>query len=217
MITIIHGENTVASRQYLADVLKKFKSLGYGVIRPEGTRDLENFTDFSQSVTLFGQKTVVVLENFLKQKGKIKPSVNRDELNEVVFWEDGKRSAAVLAQFDKRAQVMEFKVPYSVFRLLDNLRPDNQKTTIRLYHQLLKNLPPEMIFSFVASRFIDLYYPPIGKPDWTKEKLSTQTQSFTKIKLAGILRELSAIDLGQKNSLSPLPLDKQLEVFLLKL
>jgi hypothetical protein len=221
MITIIHGQNIVASREFLLGLIDKNRQGGKKIIRLEkNDQTVENASQILGGTDLFGAQNTLLLENYLKLKALQKANTFQEFLNksnsEIIIWEEDQRSPSALALFPT-AKVFEFKLPPTVFKFLDGLRPGSPKNNVALHRQALAGSAAEMIFSLLARRFVDLSFPPAKAADWQKARLNAQARLFPKEKLTKAISDLLTIDLTQKTSSSPLSLSHELELFLLNL
>lgn len=218
MITILHGQDEVASRNYLNDLIKRAPE---GVIRL-GKNDLavEKLSQIVSGLSLFGETKQIVTENYLKQRLPSQKDAVREMLSnfagEVIVWEDGPRSKTVLSLFSE-AKILEFKIPSTVFKFLDNVRPKNPKDNIISFRQALVGSSPEIIFSMLARRFVEILSPSREAADWQKARLRAQAKFFSKTELVSGIRELLEIDIAQKTSSTPFLLGGKIEWFLSRL
>lgn len=216
MITILHGQDLVASRSHLLACLEKSRLGGREIIwLGKGDLTGERTSQVFGESTLFGGSTTVVLENYLKLKPTLNKLLERSSA-EIFLWEDDKRAPTSLSLFPG-AKVLEFKLPSSLFKFLDGLRPNSPKSNIALYRLALVGSSAEMIFALLARRFVDLLLPPAKAADWQRARLLGQSRMFPQGKLAKSIHDLVALDLGQKTSSTPLSLTDELELFLCRL
>lgn len=220
---ILHGENLVASRQFLTEKIKSFKG---EVIRLE--EDQLNLTQFKQaleSASLFGQDRLVVLENIFSQrpsqkKEKILNYYKENQFENLIIWEkktiDGRSLRAFAA-----AKIIRFKIPPAIFNFLDSLNPNNKKIALNYFHLCLKQDTPEMIFYMLANRIRDLIiaadlgikgFPKM--PFWQKNKIISQAKKFKLKRLLVLYQQLLKIDISQKTGQASLPLASQLDLLL---
>lgn len=226
MITLLHGENTLASRQEL-EKMKKVKN--QEVIVFEGTKvNLEELIPALFAKSLFGQEKLVILENFFsKRKGLPKnqfflylnalpPSVN------LIFWEEREISPKVFLSFPQ-AQRKLFRLYPVLFKFLESLRPGNGEVMITLLRQALSVEEPEMVFYMLVRQFRLLLgllgnlekIEEVGRLTvWQKEKLLRQGRYFSQERLLKVYRDLLEIDLRQKLGRTPFSRQKNLELFL---
>lgn len=212
MITILHGENIAVSRKELERVRQEF---GGEVLILEG-KDLkaEEFVQATQGNSLFGEKKLVIIENYLSGKKKADLDLESPQ-SDLVFWESKTLPKTTLDLF-KNATIKEFKIPAVIFNLLDNLRPGNGKKNIAKLRECLKNEEPDYVFLMLVRQF-RLMLSPDSVPPWQAAKIRAQAQSFGQEKLKEIYRQLSDLDFQYKQGLLPSDLGLSLELFLLGL
>src|SRR5947207_2947130 len=140
MLTIIHGSDTAASRKIFLDEKNK---------NPD-TISLEaeqvNLTDLAQVFDgggLFNETKYIFIEQFLTKRKKssdykeIIAYIEKHALeNTIYFWENKDLETSVLKTFPKAA-IRAFKLPQTLFQLLDTLRPKNHKEMIKLFHETI--------------------------------------------------------------------------------
>ncbi|KKT75899.1 MAG: hypothetical protein UW69_C0008G0050 [Microgenomates group bacterium GW2011_GWA2_44_7] len=147
MIIIIHGQDEVASRKYLFELIKNTK----GETVRAGKSDLEgdNLSKALSDISLFAQERTIIIENFLKIKSLVLKENAKNLFNNfsgtIIFWEDGQRPATLLSSFGK-AKILEFKIQSSVFRFLDAIKPNQGQGNVSLFKQALIRSSPEIIF-----------------------------------------------------------------------
>ncbi len=228
MITIIHGDDTVSSRNYLVE--QKNRSEIYFAF--EG--DSLIVTDLIQAVesgTLFNKSKTVFVENFLtkrkpgKQTDAIISYLNKQAQNNTFLWEEKEISQKNLSYFPK-ALIKDFRFPQSIFVFLDSIKPGNGKNTILLFHKTLENMQIEIIMFMLIRQFRLLLA--ITDFDlktnideakrlapWQKSKLQSQTKLFNLDYLTKIYLKLYKIDHAQKTGELNQPLTGAIDFFLL--
>lgn len=204
MITILHGEDEVASRRELDRITSGFEGQ---IIRFEKNFDLTDI--YQASANLFGN-TLIVIENYLAGKKKI--DIDITEQN-IIFYESKEIGKAILNEF-KNPKVQEFKVPILIWKLCDSLKPTNGKIILNLFWETLKTTDVEFIFAMIVRQF-RLMLNPVGLPPWQASKISAQAKIFGEESLKDKYRGLLEIDFENKTSQSPLSLKNNLEKFLL--
>jgi hypothetical protein len=223
---ILHGDNTILSRQRLQQEIKTFKSKKKGeVLRFEGSN--LNLTDLQQaleSLSLLEKNRLIIIENLFsgrssREKNNIIAYLKKSNSVNLIIWEGKKIDGRTLSFF--KSQVLRFDLPLVVFRFLDSLAPDNTVQSINLFHQSLEQNPPELIFHLLSRQIrllilaIDLKEKGlISMKDWQKGKLIRQAKKFGLEKLIKIYQELLKIDWQQKTSQTPFNLVSQLDLFL---
>ena len=227
MLTIIHGENVVASRNYLLSQIDQFKKKGQEVL----FLDEKNFTPENLVAALekdlFGQQKVVVFESF----SRLKPN-QKKEATEIIkqhpegilfLWEAKTLPASFFKPFPK-SQARLFKPSPILFQFLDALSPKNKQKAIFLLGQVLKKEETGLVFYFLTRRINDLILikenheeKVSARQAWQKEKLKKQAQDFSQEKLADFLCQLIWLDYQQKSGQLSYPFEFGLELLLAKM
>jgi DNA polymerase III delta subunit len=231
MITIIHGDDTSKSRNYYLELRQKqkdFLSFDGGKI---------TITDLVQNIEgsgLFGNSKTIFLEDFLTKSKKADKSakeiltfiIKNSQNSNFIFWESREISKGNLFIF-KNAVVKIFKLPKNIFLFLDNLKPNNSKNLLKLFHQALdSDIAPEMIIFMLQRQFRILLA--LSEPSekdqieevsrltsWQMEKFNSQAKLFNKEKLIKIYQKLFEIELGQKTGMLPLSLSQAIDFLLI--
>lgn len=227
MLTIIHGENVVASRNYLLSQIDQFKKKSREVL----FLDEKNFTPENLVAALekdlFGQQKVVVFESF----SRLKPN-QKKEATEIIkqhpegilfLWEAKTLPASFFKAFPK-SQARLFKPSPILFQFLDALSPKNKQKAIFLLGQVLKKEETGLVFYFLTRRISDLILikenheeKVSARKAWQKEKLKKQAQDFSQEKLADFLCQLIWLDYQQKTGQLFYPFEFGLELLLAKM
>lgn len=244
MITIIHGDDIVLSRNYLQE--QKQNSASPYVF--DGIIDLPTIIQITQGSGLFTphqsgagfstQKNVFV-ENFFSKnklnsmdvKNLIKYINENESLLNIFFWEANVLQKRSIAIFNNPA-IKTFKIPQTIFLFLDSIKPESYKNAINLFHSSLKNTLEELIFFMLQRQFRLLLalrskVPLRGTPEssqideimrlapWQKSKLERQARLFPVDKLLTIYKKLYQIDLAQKTGNLPYSLIYAIDFLLL--
>jgi len=229
MITIVHGDDTSSSRNYL---LEERNKLSNGFILEGKTLSLNNITQILESNELFSNTKTVFIENFLsnKKSGKefdlIIEFLNNKQANENIFiWEDKQLTKGILGIFTK-AQIKTFTFPSSIFIFLDAIKPGNGINLISLFHQTLDSSAPEQILFMLIRQFrLMLGLQSLSIQDsideikrlapWQKGKLEKQAKLFKIDLLKKIYSKLFQIDHGQKTGTLSISLTQAIDFLLL--
>lgn len=223
MITIIHGDDIVSSRKYLTDQKQKYKN-SYN-FDPQ----LQSLTDLVQIVeggSLFNDEKFIFIENLLSSKklqDELISYINTHSKDaEFFLWEEKELPAKTISQFPK-AKAQAFKFPQKLFVFLDSLKPED-KTSISLFHELLLNLEPELIFFMIIRQFRILLSVLQNSKDsidevkrlqpWQMTKLQKQALLFRKEKLLSDYNKLYKIEVEQKTGAASMPLSSSIDFFL---
>lgn len=217
---IIHGEDIVASRRQLNELIEKGKAAEGGLSRFEARQlDLTKLTQVLEGLTLFGQQPTIIIEGlFSLPKSKTKDLlclfISKYQERNLLLYEDKGLSAAVLKTFNK-AKIFEHKPAPTIFAFLDNLRPNSSSKSLELLGKLeLDNQPAELIFAMLVRQvrlLIQALEPNALKvAPWQKTRLISQTRFFGEKKLLKLHNNLYIIDRQYKTGKNPLDLSTQI-------
>jgi len=231
MITILHGDNFVASRNALKHQIDIFKSqsptANLGVKKFEANKlEAATLTQILESTSLFGQDQLLVISNLLglpqsQSKDQLIKILLNNQNQPICLWEKKTLSASLKKQFLK-ATIKEFKTPKIVFKFLDSLKPNNSQTSLKLLHQSYQKDAPELIFYLLGRRLSQLIQAKDsadvlkGAP-WQINKLKAQAKNFTLNQLLNLHQKLLNLDLQIKTGQTDLSLSCQLDLLLARL
>lgn len=222
MITIIHGDDIVASRKFLNDEKSK----------TENTKTFSGtylLTDIIQTLegSLFEGETSVFIENLLgKKKNTEKEEIisylsKNASLTNVYIWEDAEIPVKTVQVF-KTAQNKLFKLPKLLFTFVDSLKPETGKNLIVLFHQLLDQTDADFVFAMIIRQFRLLIA--ISEDDsidevkrlspWQIAKIKKQKSLFTEKQLLLQHNKLFNIDSKLKTGTLSLSLIQAIDFFL---
>ncbi len=229
MITIIHGDNVSESRSYFLELKQKYKDF----VLFDGSK--MTITDLVQNIegsSLFGNTKTIFIEEFLtKFKKTNKESkemldfiIKNTKSSTFVLWESKEILKRDLSLF-KNATVNFFKLPKNIFLFLDNLKPNNSKILLNLFHQALDNGIKEELILFMLQRQIRLLLALSDQGEtsidelarlapWQMGKLERQTMSFNVTTLKKIYKKLYEIEIGQKTGGLSLSLSQSIDFLL---
>lgn len=229
MITVLHGDDTVASRNELnrrkcatghADILTLS---GLSLDEPTLVQALE-------SRSLLADKKIVVIEQFLTRMGRKQKASDKmldyimrapDGLD-IILWEPREIFVSILKKLGKEAVINLYMLPKIIFSFLDNLRPNNSPYLLKLLMQILETYPPEVVFTMIVRRIRQLIMvkdgvPPDNLQAWQVSRLTNQGKSFTLEKLLAMERQLLAIEYGIKTGNAAYDLARLMEQWIIHL
>jgi len=228
MLTIIHGENIIASRNFLFSSIQSAKRKNQEIIKfnpknltPEGLT-----TAFEGS--LFSQQKLIVIESLksipFSLKKPIIDCINRHkESNDIIIFEEKTAQNTWLRQFPNAANRL-FKPSPIIFHFLDSLGVKNKKQTLQLLNQLFTQKATGLAFYFLIKRLENLILVKEKKlaslsvkAPWQKQKLIQQSQNFTQQQLTNFLSQLAVLDFRQKTGQLPCSFEFGLELLIAKL
>lgn len=230
MITIVHGDDIVSSRNFLISQKQKRRNPlefnGESVTLTDLVQIFEGGELFSEEKTLF-------LEDFLtkrkqsREKDQILLYLAKHQNHEIFLWEGKEASLKSLALF-KKAEVKHFKLPRSLFAFLDSIKPGSGPVLIGPFHKTLENMEGELVF-FMLVRQIRLLLALSDSNSneqidevkrlapWQRGNLQRQASFFTAEELKKQFVRLYELDLAQKTGNLSLSLIQAIDMFLLRL
>jgi len=224
---IIHGENTIASREKLIDVLNSAKQKNQEVIRIEAKELSESSLESTLgSGDLFGTKKIVAIEGLhslpksKKQKDLIK-MCSQSDLHEIVLWEKRSLTKTMLKPFSDW-QVFEYKISKTLFAWLDTLgKKSNDTKKLQLLHDALNADGDYFCFIMLIRQFRLLIQAKTGEKiagaPFMVTKLKNQANNFSLDELLDIYKNILNMDYQQKTSKSLLGLNQWLDLLTIKL
>ena len=238
MLTIIHGSDTAQSRKAFLDEKSKYPD---AVFLDADQINLSDLTQIFEGGGLFGETKYVFIEQYLTKKKKNSDyktilayfEKNAHE-NTIMLWESKELERNTLNEL-KNGVVKVFKLPQTLFQLLDAIQPKNHTSLIQLFHQTIETTETEMVFFMLVRQFRMLLalsnVIPDDKPGisnksetidelkrlapWQKSKLEKQAKSFEINRLLELYQELFAIETAQKTGTLTQSLSSTIDFFLL--
>lgn len=224
---ILHGENTVKSRERLTRILQAAHTQNKDVIRlaaKELTSALleENLA----SVSLFGTEKLIVVEELHSLPKSAKKDALIAQLSgigeiPVILWEKRQLTPTMLKKLPK-AQDEEFKSSSLLFKWLDTFGSRRDITSqVTELHQIYKEDGAEFLFAMLIRQVRLLIS---AKDDGQLKgapfmiaRIKKQAVTFGLEKLLQIHHHLLEIDLSHKTSQTRLTLQQQLDLLVLSL
>lgn len=231
MITLLHGDNIVASRAELMRRIEEAKSREKEIRQLDGkSLDILILTQAVESSSLFGGTVFVVIEALLAKLGKkekqaalLTDIIKRSgDTSDIILWEEKEIGKTLLTLLGTKVSVQLFKTPVVIFQLLDGLAPGNVSPLIDRFYHALELDAVERIFIMIVRRVRELIMikdgvTPEGLQGWQAGRLTSQAKLFTMDKLLSMEKKLLEIDVSIKTGTSPFPLAQQLELFIIDL
>lgn len=225
MLTIVHGDDEVASRNFFISQKDK-DSL---------TFDAENLSliELEQSLSgsgLFGTSNKIFIENLFSRKAsgnfdEISPILNKKNKTDIFIWADKILSIKNLSLFLK-SNVKIFKIPQNIWSFLDGIKPNNPRN-VSSFHSTISTNEPEIVFAMIIRQFrlmLGLSESSNNNIDevkrlapWQKSKLIRQASLLGVSKLKQIYEMLYKIDKSQKTGSTNLTLTQSIDILLLDL
>lgn len=217
MITIIHGNDTLSSRNYLNEL--KLNFIRFDAI----TEDISELVQLLEGSSLFASDKNVLIENLFTKKPKSLPEiiklVNQTSVN-VYIYDSKEIIKANLAKFPKVKSDV-FKLPQNLFGFLDAISPGNHRV-LELFDKALKTSEVEILLFMIIRQFrLMLVLLSGAKIDevvrlapWQRSRLTRQAQSFGLEKLKQTYQMIYQIDLKSKSGALSMPLRKTIDIWL---
>ena len=230
MITIIHGDNITESRKHFLELKQKQKdaiSFDYrSVTLTQLVQNIEGSGLFTDSKTVFIEEFLTKLKKTDKASKEILDFIVKSSKdNNIILWESKEILKKDLYSL-KNADIKIFKLPKNIFLFLDNIRPNNSRNMLKLFHNALEGGIKEEIILFMLQRQIRLLLSLLDSGEksideverlapWQIGKLQSQSRLFTVSDLKRIYKRLYEIELGQKTGSLPLSLSQSIDFLLL--
>lgn len=219
---IIHGENTVKSRDQLFDVIQKAKNNDTEIIRLEAKSiTLGELEETLGASDLFQTKKMIILEGLHSlprstKKNDLINLVSQPQIHSVVLWEKRTLTKTMLKKFPDATNT-EHKISKPLFSWLDSLgTPQKVEKKLKLLHDAIQIDGEYFCFiMLIRQNRLLLLAKTGGKipgPGFMQSKLKKQANSFSLEELAHLHKKLLDIDLQNKTSSNLLNLEQQLDL-----
>lgn len=218
MITILHGEHVVASRNELTKRLGFAEANGFSVKRLDGKHlDMVSLEASLGTQDLFTPRVLVVIEDLFS----LPKSNKKDELIalihsasvEVLLWEKKTLTITQLKSF-VGATILLFKTSSAVFGWLDMLRPNDLPRVLKAFEKAANQDGAEMCFAMLCRQIRLLLQVKDGGQlklaPFMIGKFKKQASYFSMKQLLRMHQQLLEIDESIKTSSSLLGLKEQI-------
>lgn len=228
MITIVHGDDIVSSRNYY---ISRRQQVERPVILYGENLNMNHLAQVFQSTTFFDTTNKNVFIEIFFQKKDNKDFIlylqSQGEKSNILIWEPKELSKAQLNLF-KNAEIKHFLLPKALFSFLNELKPNNGKKAIGLFHKALEQVEAQLIFFMIVRQFrlllaiqeenMENQLDEIKKMAfWQKARLSNQAKLFPKDRLKEIFAKVMEIEISQKLGKIILSLPQSIDFLLLSL
>lgn len=222
MFTFIHGENIVASRNYLNEIRTKHQ--GETVILSGKTVSLGDLKQATESFTLLSDNRLVIVENLYTRPSKKELAqfvsyltAFKTDFN-IVLWEAKEITKVGLRKIPSSWEIKSFTLPKVMFAFLESITPANNQKILKLIKDLRKTSSNEFIYLMIVRQIRLLLLVKenalTGMPSWMIGKFFRQATRFTKEQLLNIYKKLLIIDIGVKTGSAPFDLGSELDLLL---
>ena len=226
MITIIHGDDIVRSRDMLTRLKKQFPQHELFQLTGENA-SLTDIVQVFESQSLFAKKKLLILEGFIETKDKKLVALVLNHLkkhldHDVVFWEPKAIKQELLSLFPKNATIHFYKQEQLIFQFLDSIRPGNASQMLSLLHRVLQRENPELVFYMLVRQFRLLLGVSTTSAisdvkrlaPWQRSKLERQARELSLGQVKMLYQKLFQLEREAKTGTNALPLAASLDLFL---
>jgi len=229
MLTIIHGENLIKSREKLFQLKQLAQNSGQQLntllakkITPQ---ELEKSL---LAKDLFGQEQSLIIEQLhslphsKKRTAYIESIQKASQFLDIVLWEKKGLSASNLKKFSQ-AKVFLYPMGKALWQLIDQLSPktNTKKSQLLLLQQAIEQDSAEFCLSMISKRVSDLIAiqtnAQVKIHPFVKTKLEKQKRNFSLTQLLNFHQELYNLDKKLKHSHNLLNLASELDLLLITL
>ena len=156
MLTIIHGNDIVASRKFFLQERERFSDAS---LLHEDEVNLTMLAQLLEGGGLFGDSKILFIEQFLSGRKKslekefvVNYLAKQAKTHAIFLWEGKELERGVIAPF-KDANVKLYKLPSTLFVFLDAIKPGNGKALIQLFNKSIEASEAEMVFFMLVRQF----------------------------------------------------------------
>lgn len=222
MLTIVCGEDTIASREYFMKLKQDYLTKKVDVSNVLAKEILNQITQSSRAQGLFTDTTVFFTEHLNSFLVKTKDKRVTEEFEkiakskdiEIVVWEE---ATSRDLKISKLTRVKEFKPQKNIFQLLDACHPGNKSTFIDVLEKISEYQDEFFIFTMLTRHTRTLILARKNKfssrvQSWQKGKLTSQAKKWEIDHLVGFYEGLSRIDQSIKISSTPFGAKESLDI-----
>jgi len=183
-IYIYHGDDEFQSRRQLANALEDFSQVEHFKSR-EITP--ENLTKASGGLFDQGNKALVLEKFFSLGKNQFKETENYlEKLSDSIdffIWEGKRLYPNQLKKISAKKKVREFKLPNTIFKLLDSIGKENHRKLLNFLQGSFQTHPPQLIFYLIQKRLRKMILAKVKSSDlkgagWQKRNLYNQVEKI---------------------------------------
>ena len=226
MLTIIHGDDTNASRAKLNSLLTDIQ----WVSRLSDKNSFAEIETALDSTELFLESKTIVIENTAKLGKKVDTlimllkKIEKDDSIRVYIWQDAVLSKKFTDVF-KSAQFYVYPLPKYFFQFLDSLAPHQGRSLHSLLFKLYPQFEAEQVLYSLAKRVRQLMIFRSGSSaefeetramsSWQVSKLTKQSRMWTEAQLIQFYEKLFDLEFSQKTGGLTMPLIHHIDILLI--
>ncbi|MBI2028888.1 hypothetical protein HYT02_00530 [Candidatus Gottesmanbacteria bacterium] len=220
MNILLHGDDVAKSR----DALSILRFDRDEVITFDGkSANLGEIKQACESISLFGEKRVVIIENLFSRltKNELKEIISYlssiDTNYDIIIWEGKLLTKTAIGKLGKKWQAKEFSLPKVIFTLMESVRPKNNVKMLELLQKAKElKVGNEFIFLMLVRQIRMLILAKdkgLGDmPFWMAGKFEKQAEYFKIDQLLLMYKKLLAIDIRQKTGAGAFDLGGELDL-----
>ncbi len=221
MLVIVCGDDTAASRRYFLELQDRYKKQGFYIAPLSSSLLADTLKEDLGTVTLFNEKKVYAIENITRSLNRTS-TILRTQLKDVaqnnkltiLDWESHKTAREISL---KEAQITEFKLPASIFKLLDLCYPGSLAQFIQLFRQVSQSVEPEFVFAMLSKHVRQLILAsqnslPSSVPSWQRAKLYEQSAKWQESAIIAFYESLGRLDQNVKSGKDTLGVQQSLDI-----
>lgn len=229
MITIIHGENLIKSREKLFQLKQAAQSKNQQLTSLLAKKiTFPNLEKALYAHDLFGQEHCLIIEELHSlARSKIRTQyieqIQRAGQNlDLILWEKKSLSKSNLEKFPQ-VQVFTYPTGKALWDLLDALKPqaNSKKQLLLTLNEAIEQDSAEFCFIMISKRISELLALKLGAEitihPFVKNKLDHQQLLFTQAQLLDAHQRLYQLDKKLKHSQNLLGLRSELDLLLINL
>jgi hypothetical protein len=222
MLTVICGEDSVASFEHFNSLLNNYRSKQWQV-QPLVAAQIPALLTSAREPGLFATDILYTSERLnravARRKGDVMmealTAISKDPTIHLLDWEEG--VAAREVKLAGIAQMKEFKPSNNVFQLLDACVPKNHIQFLSILNKIT-NVKNEMLIYILLQRHVRslVLTATTGSPGqvapWARAKLISQSKQWGSDPLIGFYSKLLDIDTSLKSGRNPYGIKKSLDI-----
>ena len=221
MILIVSGEDVDSSRNYFIDLKKHYTEKGF-LVKNISIGDIPQIRLWMGEATdLFGTAQIFVGEHFNKKinlRNKQLQTdldyISKEKSIYLLIWEDVPKREVKLG---KIAQVKDFPLKDSIFKLLEAFYPSNRTPFLHSLDATSEFIEESFIFAMFARHIRNLILAKSGglpkkMPSWQAAKLVKQAQYWREEALLKIYEAILRLDIASKTSTNPFSLKQSIDI-----
>ncbi len=210
MLTIICGEDIIASRAAYNKIREQYRAQGYEIRSIAGSEIVEMKKWILESPMLFAPRVAYFSEYAIKYAKSRKDRALYKEIDDLavntdVQWIDWEKFTAREITGVKKAVIQEYKPSETIFSLLDSFYPGNLKQVASAMEIVTATQEEGFVFAMLSKHVRSLLLirqgiVPAGMKSWQAGRLRTQAQRWAPEKLLLFYEGLIRIDRSLKTS-----------------